>query len=109
MFSLNDLLLARDSSSTLFFIMGSTIGEAVIPVCIGFIMKYVSPDGMNMCVLVSVLLLIGIYITADWMMKGHSGDVGSSIHEGEAQANSLHTCTDDGNKLISLRDEKESA
>jgi hypothetical protein len=64
----------RDSSSTLYFILGSTFGEAVIPVCIGFIMRYVSPNGMNVCVLVSVLLLIVIYLTADWMMKAHSGD-----------------------------------
>jgi hypothetical protein len=54
-------------------VLGSTFGEAVIPVCIGLIMHFVSPAGMNTSVLVSVLLLIGIYGTADWMMKAHAG------------------------------------
>jgi Na+-transporting methylmalonyl-CoA/oxaloacetate decarboxylase gamma subunit len=36
-------------------------------------MKYVSPSGMNICVLVSVILLIVIYVVADWMMKSHAG------------------------------------
>lgn len=65
--------MSRDSSSTLSFVLGSTFGEAIIPVCIGFIMHYIAPNGMNVCVMVSVLLLLVIYGMADWMMKAHQG------------------------------------
>ena len=64
----------RDSKSTVSFILGSTVGEAVIPVCIGFIMAFVSPNAMNICVLVSAVVMIVIYLGSDRMMKSHFGD-----------------------------------
>ena len=59
----------RDSSATTLFMIGTTLGEAVMPAVFGYCMKYVGPDSLSWLVTVCCLLLIAVYVSVDILGK----------------------------------------
>lgn len=67
------------------FVVGSTFGEAVIPVCIGAVMHFTGPQALMYCTLTISVIMVSIYFVAHHLLLvGHPKDDvamdGSSRH-----------------------------
>ncbi len=51
-----------DANSTTMFMVGATMGESIIPVCIGFLMSYIDPYMMPVTIFVCVIALLVLYL-----------------------------------------------
>lgn len=61
--------LIRDSGATTLFMIGTTMGEAIMPAVFGYCMKYLGPNSLPWMVSVCCILLIGVYINVDCLGK----------------------------------------
>jgi fucose permease len=51
-----------DANSTTMFMIGATLGESIVPICIGWLMNGISPFMLPVTVFVSCLLLVVLYL-----------------------------------------------
>lgn len=56
------LFYYSESTTTTLLIVGSTLGEAIVPVCIGFLMTLEGPAAMPWSVFLSTITLVLIYV-----------------------------------------------
>lgn len=54
-----------DGSTTTVFIVGASLGEAVVPVLVGSSMDLFGPEGMRWCIFISVLSFSALYLIID--------------------------------------------
>lgn len=92
-----ELISFRDASATTMFVVGSTFGEAIIPVGIGLAMRFTGPQALMYCTLTIVILMVGIYVAAHHLLvrsgqtqgRGRCADVNTE-HSEEVNAMHLH-------------------
>jgi hypothetical protein len=76
------------------FVVGSTFGEAIIPVCIGAIMHFTGPQALMYCTLTIAIIMTGIYLVAHHLLVGSGKRLstlrGLDVNQ-EEQINVMHT------------------
>ena len=58
----------RDANATTMFVVGSTFGEAIIPVCMGLIMHASGPQALMYCTLAISMIMATVYVAAHYLM-----------------------------------------
>lgn len=78
-----------DSNSTTMFIIGATMGESIIPVCIGFLMSAIDPYMMPVSIFVSVVILVALYLSFHFLSIKEQQDY-KAIRIDDSEHSSLH-------------------
>ena len=55
-------VIHRDPTSTTVFVVGSTCGEAIIPICVGYIMEYGGAELLPWVTIFGMFILLFLYV-----------------------------------------------
>jgi FHS family Na+ dependent glucose MFS transporter 1 len=58
-----------DVNTTTLFMIGATMGEAMIPVCIGILMSFWSPYLMPFSIFFCIIIMLGLYLTFHYLSE----------------------------------------